>query len=355
MKKINENKFWQKLVSEFYTQDQLNQESYNCLNAFLECPEIIAIQQTKDLDEDECNRRKNKIFELLDVQKQCDKKRKYRAGSNSPGHSQVEKYDDKQEKYISEFMKKCAVYLLLQKMCQDIGGELFRIQNTRVKYDRYGQYRNTDLGVHTPSPVIDLIVGNMKRGELYKRKPIKMDHVFRFKYREDGNLISAFLYLKEKPRYFCSVLYFGRYIFYLKYSVVGMLEEDISFLSYLYIIKYEKNKPEYLEKVNCISDSMISSIERERYIYKDNFLDKWMWERYLFPEKSLGIEEGKFCQNLFTMEYDKNGCIYGYTLGQDLDQKKMISSQNICHIQRGKCSDTGKNAMRWKYPPIYFD
>ena len=355
MKKINENKFWQELVSEFYTQDQLNQESYNCLNAFLECPEIIAIQQTKDLDEDECNRRKNKIFELLDVHKQCDKKRKYRAGNNSPGHSQVEQYDEKQEKYISEFMKKCAVYLLLQKMCQDIGGELFRIQNTQVKYDRYGQYRNTDLGVHTPSPVIDLIVGNMKRGELYKRKPIKMDHVFRFKYREDGNLISAFLYLKEKPRYFCSVLYFGRYIFYLKYSVVGMLEEDISFLSYLYIIKYEKNKPEYLEKVNCISDSMISSIERERYIYKDNFLDKWMWERYLFPEKSLGIEEGKFCQNLFTMEYDKNGCIYGYTLGQDLDQKKMISSQNICYIQREKCSDTGKNAMRWKYPPIYFD
>ena len=41
MEKISENKFWQKIVSEFYTQDQLNQESYNCLNAFLECPEII--------------------------------------------------------------------------------------------------------------------------------------------------------------------------------------------------------------------------------------------------------------------------------------------------------------------------
>ena len=32
MKKINENKFWQELVSEFYTQGQFNQESYNCLN-----------------------------------------------------------------------------------------------------------------------------------------------------------------------------------------------------------------------------------------------------------------------------------------------------------------------------------
>ena len=99
-------------------------------------------------------------------------------------------------------MKKCAVYLILQKMCQDIGGELFRIQDTQMKYDRYGKYRNADLGAHTPSPVIDLIVGNMKRGEFYKRKPIKMDHVFRFKYREYGNLTSAFLYLKEKPRYF---------------------------------------------------------------------------------------------------------------------------------------------------------
>ena len=41
MEKISENKFWQDFISEFYTQGQINQESYNCLNAFLECPEII--------------------------------------------------------------------------------------------------------------------------------------------------------------------------------------------------------------------------------------------------------------------------------------------------------------------------
>ena len=56
-------------------------------------------------------------------------------------------------------MKKCAVYLILQKKCQDIGDELFRIQDTQMKYDRYGKYRNADLGAHTPSPVIDLLVG----------------------------------------------------------------------------------------------------------------------------------------------------------------------------------------------------
>ena len=41
MKNISEKEFWQKIVSEFYTQGQISQESYNCLNAFLECPEII--------------------------------------------------------------------------------------------------------------------------------------------------------------------------------------------------------------------------------------------------------------------------------------------------------------------------
>ena len=117
------------------------------------------------------------------------------------------------KKYISEFMKKCAVYLILQKMCQDIGGELFRIQDTQMKYDRYGKYRNADLGAHTPSPVIDLLVGNMKRGEFYKRKPIKMDHVFRFKYREYGNLTSAIFVPERKASIFFSVLYFGRYVF----------------------------------------------------------------------------------------------------------------------------------------------
>ena len=65
MKKINENKFWQELVRKFYQQGQIDRESYNCLHAFLSVPEIIAIQQAKDLDEDECNRRKNKIFELI--------------------------------------------------------------------------------------------------------------------------------------------------------------------------------------------------------------------------------------------------------------------------------------------------
>lgn len=41
MKKISENKFWQEIISEFYQQCQISQESCNCLNAFLECPEII--------------------------------------------------------------------------------------------------------------------------------------------------------------------------------------------------------------------------------------------------------------------------------------------------------------------------
>ena len=46
-----------------------------------------------------------------------------------------------------------------------------------------------------------------------------------------------------------------------------------------------------------------------------------MWAD-LFPEKGLGIEEGKFCQNLFTIEYDKNGCIYGYTFRPGFGSKE---------------------------------
>ena len=76
-----------------------------------------------------------------------------------------------------------------------------------------------------------------------------MDHVFRFKYREDGNLISAFLYLKEKPRYFCSVLYFGRYIFLFEiFSCRDVGRRYQLFYRICTFIKYEKNKPEYFGK-----------------------------------------------------------------------------------------------------------
>ena len=38
---ISEKEFWQKIVSEFIHRAKLVQESYNCLNAFLEVSEII--------------------------------------------------------------------------------------------------------------------------------------------------------------------------------------------------------------------------------------------------------------------------------------------------------------------------
>ena len=64
MKNISEQEFWQKIVSEFYTQGQISQESYNCLNAFLECPEIIEMLNGCELSSEECKIQSDKNFQI---------------------------------------------------------------------------------------------------------------------------------------------------------------------------------------------------------------------------------------------------------------------------------------------------
>ena len=73
MEKISENKFWQDFISEFYTQGQINQESYNCLNAFLECPEIIEMLNGCELSSEECKQYRAAILDVLSKKIQSDK------------------------------------------------------------------------------------------------------------------------------------------------------------------------------------------------------------------------------------------------------------------------------------------
>ena len=256
-------------------------------------------------------------------------------------------------------MEKSVLILILQEMCNGIGRELFDIQENQVKYEKYSNYRYSDLGAHTPSPVIDLITGNEKRGTFYKKIPRKRNQVYRFKYRKDGNLISAFSYLKEKPRYFCSILYSENYIFYLKYRIVGDEESDIYFLSYIDVVKCEGDKPEYLEKTNYFPDLGICSIDKESYIYKKGNLDKWIFETYLFPVENGGLKYGKLCRTLYTVKYDKEGYICNYTSNRYMGSEARIKSEDNLFIQkhivqREKSLDTGKDAVRWQYPPNYF-
>ena len=69
MKNISEQEFWQKIVSEFYTQGQISQESYNCLNAFLECPEIIEMLNGCELSSEECKQYRAAILDVLSTKR----------------------------------------------------------------------------------------------------------------------------------------------------------------------------------------------------------------------------------------------------------------------------------------------
>ena len=158
-----QNIFWRQLTSEFYEKQEIYQESYKCLNAFLNVPEIIEIQTKKYLGENEYEKYKNTICKLSEFYKRHDRES---SNNNLSGNNITKSYE---EKCISDFMEKSVLFLILQEMCNGIGRELFDIQENQVKYEKYSNYRYSDLGAHTPSPVIDLITGNEK-GELFIKK-----------------------------------------------------------------------------------------------------------------------------------------------------------------------------------------
>ena len=95
MEKISENKFWQEFISEFYTQDQVNQESYSCLNAVLECPEIIEMLNGCELSPEECKQYRAAILDVLNTKR-----------------SDLTKREDSIRQKLSDRNKKAEEYLL---------------------------------------------------------------------------------------------------------------------------------------------------------------------------------------------------------------------------------------------------
>ena len=172
MKNISEKEFWQKIVSEFYTQGQISQESYNCLNAFLECPEIIEMLNGCELSPEECKQYRTAILDVLNTKRSDLTKREDSIRQKlSDRNKKAEEYLLDEKTFIDEHMEETVQFLIMQGICKSQGEELSAILSSKVKYRKYSKHKGFSMGLYEASPVFDLTVGNAERGSFYKRVP----------------------------------------------------------------------------------------------------------------------------------------------------------------------------------------
>ena len=172
MKNISEKEFWQKIVSEFYTQVRINQEFYNCLNAFLECPEIIEMLDGCELSQEECKQYRAAILDVLNTKRSDLTKREDSIRQKlSDRNKKAEEYLLDEKMFIDEHMKESVQFLLFQGICKSRGEELSSILSSNVRYRKYSKYKGYSMGLYEVSPVFNLTEDNSERGRFYKREP----------------------------------------------------------------------------------------------------------------------------------------------------------------------------------------
>ena len=365
MKKI---KFWNEIVEEYYGEGKLTQESYECLTAFLKVPEIAGILEESRVEESECMEVRQDLIEAVLKQKQF-----FHDILRLPDHViniLYKLYGQDQEVYVSYYMERFVLYTILLYICENLGYELGEQLENQVKYKRYSKYEGLFLGVHEPSPVVDIIVGNIKRGKFYKREPKDKNEKLQYGYREDGNLISCVydsISIHNKNIYF--IVYFSDYIFYLEYCDHYGKEWKDRWLTGIYILKLENRNPEYLERMSCIrgdaKHKKLTDLDQEFYIFDKEKLAQWWLIQWNFPDENKC--SGVIIKDLYTAIYDENGCLSGYTVVPYIGKRPRdgrLEGINVKHqgnktfktfeLSEKEKLDTEKDALRWKYPPTYF-
>ena len=365
MKKI---KFWNEIVEEYYGEGKLTQESYECLTAFLKVPEIAGILEESRMEESECMEVRQDLIEAVLKQKQF-----FHDILKLPDHViniLYKLYGQDQEVYVSYYMERFVLYTILLYICENLGYELGEQLENQVKYKRYSKYEGLFLGVHEPSPVVDLSIGNIKRGKFYKREPKDKNEKLQYGYREDGNLISCVydsISIHKKNIYF--IVYFSDYIFYLEYCDHYGKEWKDRWLTGIYILKLKNRNPEYLERMSCIrgdaKHKKLTDLDQEFYIFDKEKLAQWWWIQWNFPDEYKC--SGVIIKELYTAIYDENGCLSGYTVVPYIGKRPRdgrLEGINVKHqgnktfktfeLSEKEKLDTEKDALRWKYPPTYF-
>ncbi len=177
-----------------------------------------------------------------------------------------------EKEMISEFEKYCKkfnTYIVDDMKSYD---DLYETLNSKVNYEEFCSGSNISFGYHHPSPVVDLIIGNMSRGKLHKKRSKLSKPTHRYGFDKSGRLL---IVDKIMPKDFVE---------FTDYSVFEYNKNTVTIIS---ISKFESDIEiesvafcEYDDdgRINSFTEGypdgdIFSTVYQERYTYSDKGID----------------------------------------------------------------------------------
>lgn len=139
----------------------------------------------------------------------------------------------------------------------------------RLEYSKGGE--TIHRGYYCPSPVLDLIVGGMKRGRLFKKKkPEFGNYSYEYGFDKDGRLLRV----KGVNEFTTPDSRFGEeYLIYIDDIVYGLEFDNSGDLGVVSKCIYENEKLMKYERSGCWTEEF-ADLQYEEYRYENNLLSE---------------------------------------------------------------------------------
>lgn len=177
-------------------------------------------------------------------------------------------------------------------------------------------------GFYCPSPDLEYIVTNMRRGKIAKRMTKRTRPTNRYCFDDDGRL-------KLAETYYPNGSIQKEYIFYVEDTVFGFTTEKNEYISKISIAKYADGKISYYLWAPCHYNRDMGVdypywIVYEKYNYSENsYLETEFYNLRLY-----GIHEGFGNYNKYRFILDDNGMVIGDSIEELMKECGSIGGQN---------------------------
>lgn len=164
------------------------------------------------------------------------------------------------------------------------------------------------LGYYCPSPVIDLLVGNVHRGRILKRVTKRSKPVMKYGFNDSGKMVVFYNlppvgYTNYDVRGF--VLYEGNTVTYLCFRK----SEGKIYTEWIAQAEYDKEGRIICYTLGSLIGDSCRRISQEMYTYSGEHMEKVIIRD--------GMSANRISQDIYLLHYDKDGYITGYEVPDD--------------------------------------
>lgn len=344
-KKMDEKKdviaCWKNLLLFFYEKEEISTTCLNKITALLENEEFSSLltEIEPEINEEE---KKNAIQGNLEILKKLYERRNEPSKAGEDYERLKKCLMVNEEKYVDDAYERTRLYLILYHMFKGTYGKLYSYTENKIYEKKYEKYNPMGGEYHCPSPTLDLIIQNVHKGGLYKRKPQNLDNKAEYSYDENGRLIMYRWFINSERWYFTEFLLYGeKEIVHIRFGE----KKETNPIQEISIQTYSGEQIASYEAVSYISPEEPSEIYKEVYEYKKGLLKNLWIDQFIFPNILLSRKN-------YIFESDREGFLRGYIYKEFWGDGERVSpwGDTFVKIQEKKRLDTGKNARRWRRP-----